>query len=116
MPRKDDFHDDHKELLVKTATTVELLNTRLFGADGQMGALPYILKQHEDMSAKLDKNKQELLDKIDLKKKEIDTDVDELRKDHNNLNIKVNWFAGGLTALGTAATMVMSWVGLHHKG
>ena len=115
MPRKDSS-DDQRELLIKTATTVDLLNTRLFGADGQVGALPYILKQHEEISAKLDRNKQDLLDRIDKKKEEIDADVKDLQEKHNNLNIKVNWFAGGLTALGTAATMVMSWVGLHHKG
>lgn len=127
MPRKDDFHDDHKELLVKTATTVELLNTRLFGGDGQKGAIPFILEQHMDLAKQLDSNKHELIerieekkdqlmDKIDKTKQETDADIKVIEEKHESLNGKVNWFAGGIAALGTAATMIMTWFGIHHKG
>lgn len=105
----------NQELLIKTATTVELLNTRLFGGEGQVGALPYILEKHEDLVQKLDVNKKELLDKIEAKKAETDKDIEDIREEHHKLDVKINWFAGGLAALGSAATFVTAWMGLHHK-
>ena len=88
----EDKQDANHDLLVETVTTVKLLNTRLFGGDGQVGALPNMLQQHEKLTAQLDTNRQALLDRIDSKKKEIDEDVKALAEKHESLNIKVNWF------------------------
>ena len=42
---------NNHDLLVQTALTVELLNTRLFGGAGQEGAIPYLYEQHNQFSA-----------------------------------------------------------------
>lgn len=127
MPRKRIDAED-SDLLVKTATTVDLLHTRLFGGDGQTGALPYLLEQQKELTHKLDNNKQELLNKIeekkdqliekmDVLKKATDDDIRELRSDTRLLERKVNWFAGGIATIGSIATLAMGWfAGFHNKG
>ena len=77
---------DSHDLLVQTALTVELLNTRLFGGAGQEGALPFMFKQHEALTKNLNDNKQELIDKIDLKKQEVDKSISALEEKHNRLD------------------------------
>lgn len=104
---------EQEKILIETSTTVRIMNQRLFGGDGQMGALPYLNEQHRAIVQKLDTNKQELLDRIDDKKAETDEDIKTLTEEYNKLDRKVNWFAGGITALGTAASFLLGW---HNKG
>ena len=106
---------DSHDLLVQTALTVELLNTRLFGGAGQKGAIPYMYEQHEALTKNLNDNKQELLDKIDLKKQEVDESISALEEKHNKLDKKVNWYTGGVAAIGAGATLILGWLGLHAK-
>lgn len=123
--------DTHGDILValikgqeRAATELRLQNTRLFGGDGQQGAIPFIVQQHKELVEKLDKNKDELVekieetrttltDKIDATKKETDKDIKDLTGKHNKLDKKVNWYSGGLAALGVAATLVTGWLGIH---
>jgi hypothetical protein len=118
MPTGNTLDND---LLIKTATTVDLLNTRLFGGDGQIGAIPYMFEQHKQLTEKLDGNKEELLEKINIKKDELVEKIEEIKKDtdvdikevmdkHDKLNSKVTWYAGGITALWSALGL---WFGFH---
>lgn len=120
MPRKklvtSEEQSSSHDLLVQTANTVDLLHSRLFGGDGQIGALAHMYQQQKELTEKLDSSKRELLDRIDAKKKDVDEDIKNLADKHESLNIKVNWFAGGLASLGTAATLLLGYIGIHNKG
>jgi hypothetical protein len=125
--------DSHGDILVqlirgqeRSATALELQNRRLFGGDGMSGMLPAMIEQTKDLAKKLDANKDELLDRIEDAKKDLkasidtnkektDADIKEVRDSAADLSIKVNWFAGGLAALGTAATFVLGAIGIYHR-
>lgn len=93
-------------LLIETATTLKIMNRNLFGGDGQVGALHYIMEQHKELSAKIDTNRQELLDRIDAKKDETDKKIEVVKS-------KVTWYSGGIAALGTGVTLFLTWLGVH---
>ena len=125
-----DMHGDILVQLIKgqerSATALDLQNKRLFGGEGMPGLLPAILQQHRDLDVKLDNNKNELLQKIEtvktdlsvtmtVQKKETDASIKAVDDKYNKLNVKVNWFAGGLSALGSAATLAMGYIGLRAR-
>jgi|ERR1700735_422695 hypothetical protein len=125
--------DSHGDILLqlirgqeRAATALELQNRRLFGGDGQTGSIPALFDLQHKLAEKLDRNKEDLVEKIEGAKKDLqasidgnkektDADIKEVREKAANLDIKVNWFAGGLAALGTAATFVLGAIGIYHR-
>jgi hypothetical protein len=64
--------DTHGDILVqlirgqeRAATELRLQNERLFGGNGQPGAIYRIVQQHEDLAQKIDDTKSDLIKKID---------------------------------------------------
>lgn len=114
--------DSHGDILVqlirgqeRSATALELQNQRLFGGNGMPGILPALIQQHKDLVVTLDTNKVELLGKIEAAKTELSNKMTVVDEKYNKLNVKVNWFAGGLSALGSAATLAMGYIGLRAR-
>ena len=125
--------DTHGDILVqlirgqeRAATALELQNRRLFGGDGQTGSIPALFKLQQDLSEKLDSNKDALIEKIATVKMElsaemgvdkiqVDKDIEDLEERHQNLENKINWYGGGIATLGAAATFVLGYLGLHAK-
>lgn len=62
------------------ATELRLQNARLFGGDGQPGAIHLIMDQHRALDAKLDKQSDTLLDKIETNKNELSAKTEEIAK------------------------------------
>ncbi|MFZ1974739.1 MAG: hypothetical protein WAU89_17970 [Candidatus Acidiferrales bacterium] len=129
MPRKsatEAKQDINQTLLVQTATNVQNMSDRLFGANGDGGAIHFILTQHKELAEKMEHNKQELLDRIDGTKKDLQTSIDSNKEKtdtaiqkvddkHDSLNTRVNWFAGGIATLGTLITFLLAAFGIYHK-
>ncbi len=118
--------DDNQALLIKTSTIVDGMNTRLFGANGDGGAIHFILEQHRELAGKLEENKHELLTKIetaknDLSQKletrstEVESKVEDLRKDHTDLDKKVTGWSYVGTALQFLIMAALAAVGLKYK-
>jgi hypothetical protein len=66
---------------------MRLQNARLFGGDGQPGAIKFILDQHKELAEKLDINKTELLTRIDATKTDLMLTI-ETKKDATDATIK----------------------------
>ena len=114
--------DSHGDILVqlikgqeRAATQIELQNNRLFGGNGQKGSIPALFELQQTLATKLDTNKNELVDKIDGFHKTLAGKIDDVEDKHNVLDKKMNWYAGGLAALGSAATLVMGYIGIRVK-
>jgi hypothetical protein len=118
--------DDNQELLIKTATVVDGMNTRLFGANGDGGSIHFILEQHRELSGKLETNKQELLTKIesvrtDLSKKmdmqntDLEGTVRDLRKDHTDLDKKMTGWSYVISVVSFLGMAAMTALGLKIK-
>ena len=125
--------DSHGDILVqlirgqeRSATALELQNKRLFGGDGMPGMLPAIIDQHKQLAQKIDANKDELAGRIEAaktdlsnkmteQKEAVDEDIKAVDDKYNSLNVKVNWFAGGISTLTTAAGLVLGYIGLRAK-
>jgi len=105
-------------LLIETATTLRIMNERLFGGPGQPdgGALHFIMSQHKDLRKQLDDNKQELLDKIDAKKAETDGDIKSVQQDFKDLDHKVTLWSGGLAVLEFLIVTGLTWMGVKYHG
>lgn len=109
--------DTHGDILVqlirgqeRSATEMRNLTQRLFGGDGQLGAMPYLIEQHKEVTKKMDDNKTELLDRIDTAKEDLskkmvaqkedtDKDIEKIQGKHNKLDKKVTWYSGGIAAI-----------------
>jgi hypothetical protein len=114
--------DSHGDILVqlirgqeRAATALELQNRRLFGGDGQQGSIPLLFQQHKELAAKMDATKDELATKLDDFKTVLTVKIDGVEDKHTALDKKVNWYAGGLAALGTGVTFVLAALGVYHK-
>lgn len=105
-------------LLIETATTLRIMNERLFGGPGQSdgGALHFIMNQHADLRKQLDANKQELLDRIDTKKAETDKDIDGIKQNFQDLDLKVSRWSGAITAIQFLVITGLTWMGVHYHG
>lgn len=132
----------------RAAEAMKNQNTRLFGGEGQKGALPYILEQHEALVKKIDETRIELADKVESARTELAANVESTRKEmatnvestrkelsaaqiardtkvdvqfgdltdkHDKLNSKVNWSIGVGTGIGSAASFVLGWLGIHRS-
>lgn len=116
----DDTHYERRRsadpLLIETSITLKTMNERLFGGPGQPdgGALHYIMNQHEKLSTKIDANKQELLDKIEDKKKEMDATVDAIKDDVTKLDGKVNRWSGAIGAVQFCIATGLTYLGVRH--
>jgi hypothetical protein len=113
-------------LLIETATTVRIMNERLFGNNGEGGAFHFMQGQHEILSGKLDANKKELLDKIELaktdlqdkideKKKETDADIKMIRDDQTTLDRKVTRWSGAIGVIQFLITSGLVFAGIKYK-
>lgn len=105
-------------LLIETATTLRIMNERLFGGPSQPdgGALHFIMNQHAGLRKQLDANKQELLDKIDAKKAETDADIDGVKQNFQDLDLKVSRWSGAITAIQFLVITGLTWMGVHYHG
>jgi hypothetical protein len=124
--------DTHGDILVqlirgqeRAATQLQNLNERLFGANGQTGALPFLVQQHKDVAQKLDDTKTELLNRIDTAKEDLstkmgaqkeatDADIEKVDKKHNKLDKKVTWYAGGIAAIGGLLGVALTLLEIFH--
>jgi hypothetical protein len=125
--------DTHGDILVqlirgqeRAATALEFQNRRLFGGDGQPGSIPALFQLQHDLAAKLDANKDALMDKISaakadlsaemsVDKQQVDEDIENLECRQQDLEKKINWYGGGIATLGAAATFVLGYLGLRAK-
>ena len=125
--------DSHGDILVqlirgqeRSATALELQNTRLFGGDGATGMLPAIIQQHKELATKLDTNKTELLDRIEAAKGELRAQIDAKKTDTDAsvkvvadaqiaLDRKVNHFTTAAATVNTIFLGAMAAIGLYHK-
>jgi len=129
--------DINQTLLIETAANVRNMSERLFGASGDGGAIHFILTQHKELAEKMEHNKQELLDRIESTKKDLQGSIDGTKKElqtsidgnkektdeaittvddkHDALNVKVNWFAGGIATLGVVLTSFLALFGIYHR-
>ena len=109
------------------ATEMRLQNARLFGGDGQPGAIKYILDQHKELAEKLDANKHELFTKIELvktdigdrmvsQKKDIDSDIKEVR----DAGLDTDRKASRAITIGATVNAVflgaLAFLGVYHRG
>lgn len=104
-------------LLVETATTLKIMNERLFGGVGQAdgGALHFIMGQHEKLAARMEVNKQELLDRVDTKKAETDLAVKTVADAQSMLDRKVTRFTTVAATVNTLFLGAMAALGFYHK-
>lgn len=113
-------------LLIETATTVRIMNERLFGNNGESGAFHFMQNQHTVLAEKLDANKKELLDKIDtvkadlqenidIKKKETDEDIKSVRTDYTDLDRKVTRWSGAIGVIQFLITSGLVFAGIKYK-
>lgn len=104
-------------LLVETATTMKIMNERLFGGVGQAdgGALHFIMSQHEKLATRMETDKQELLDRIDVKKTETDLAVKIVADAQNMLDQKVNRFTTVAATVNTLFLGAMAALGFYHR-
>jgi hypothetical protein len=115
MATKRDTAND--ALLIKTATTLQLMNERLFGGPGMPdgGAIHFIMGQHRALEEKMEENKKEVLEKIDEKKKETDECVEKVEKKQDDLEAKFNRIIITGSVLNSMFIGMMAWLGWHHK-
>ena len=113
MPKKSS-----DQLLIETATTVRIMNERLFGGVGQAdgGALHFIMNQHRELADTLNKNKQELLDKIDATKQATEAEIDKVKDTYTILDRKVTRWSGALAAFEFVIMTGLTWMGIHYHG
>jgi hypothetical protein len=108
------------------ATELRLQNARLFGGDGQPGAIPTLFANHQKLSEKLDANKTELVNKIEAakeelslnmatQKKEIEDEICDLRTDHEGLEKKVTRYGTIGATVQSMIILAMGALGLWHK-
>ena len=119
------------------ATELRLQNTRLFGGDGQPGAIRLIMDQHHSLEKKLDEKTAELLDKIEANKKELsektekvaealaeklegrttatDKQFSTLRHDHAELDKKVTGWSYVISVGAFLITCALALVGIKVK-
>jgi chromosome segregation ATPase len=112
------------------ATELRLQNARLFGGDGQPGAIPTLFAQHqklaEELNVKLDANKTELVNKIEAvkddlaakmttQKTEIEDEISDLRTDHEDLDKKVSRFGTIGATIQAMLVIGLSAFGIWHK-
>ena len=125
--------DSHGDILVqlirgqeRAATALELQNRRLFGGDGQKGSIPALFDLQQALAQKLDTNKDELAAKIETTKEVLsekmvvmkaaaDADVKLVAERQQKLENRANWYAGGLAAIGSAATFALGYLGLRAR-
>ena len=112
MPKNEDT-----KILIETATQLRIMNNRLFGGEGEHGALPFLFEQHKGMQDKVDTLKTELMDKIeetrqnltnsiDTKKESIDEEIASVKKETEKVDKKVNWIIG----IGTGAGAIVGYI------
>jgi hypothetical protein len=108
------------------ATEIRLQNARLFGGDGQPGAIPTLFAMQQKLTEKLDTNKDELVAKIETakddlsgkmvsQKKEIEDEIDAARKEHSELDKKVSRFGTIGGTLYGVLVVLLSILGIWHK-
>jgi hypothetical protein len=119
------------------ATELRLQNARLFGGDGQPGAIRLIMDQHHNLEKKLEDKTNELLDKIEANKQELalktekvaetlaekleikTTETDKkfsiLQKDHTELDKKVTGWSYVLSVASFLLTAALAVIGIKVK-
>jgi hypothetical protein len=65
----------------QAAEALKNQNTRLFGGEGQKGALPYMLEQHENLIKKIDETRVELAAKVESARLELASTVESTRRE-----------------------------------
>lgn len=103
MPDKlnHEILSDLVEKVTKIDTTLDILSGRLFGQDGQVGALSYMDTQHKELVSQ-------------VASKASDDDLKDLSNKHDELNQKVTWFTGvGATIIFLIST-VLTYLGIHY--
>jgi hypothetical protein len=124
--------ETHGDILVqlirgqeRSATQILNLTQRLFGVDGQPGALPFLIEQHKEVSKKMEDNKTELLNRIDAAKEDLSTKMGaqqvatdakftKVDEKHAELDKRVTWYSGGIALLGTIATLAIGLMAIFH--
>lgn len=95
------------ELLIETATTVKLMNERLFGdgsADaGALAKLYTMLEKHNDAAI------QALKDHAVEDTTNFKTVADSVA----DVKMKLNWYAGGIAAVGAVGTLILGALSIH---
>jgi hypothetical protein len=108
------------------ATELRIQNARLFGGDGQSGAMTILFEQHRVLQHKMEGDKMELMDRIDVAKTELSTKIDThkktadeivsvLRKDHTDLDKKVTGWSYVITAFQFLIMAGLAGVGIKMK-
>ena len=89
------------EAVTRIDTTVGIMNDRLFGKNGQQGAISYLDDQHKELVGKVES-------KADGK------DLRDLSNKHDDLNSKVSWFSGVGATITFLISVVLTYMGIHY--
>jgi hypothetical protein len=109
-----------------SATELRLQNERLFGGNGQPGAIPVLFAAQQKLGEQLDTNKDLLIAKIDAakedlsskmatQKRDVQLEIKEVRDDHETLDKRVSKLNAIGSTLYTVLILGLSAFGIWHK-
>ena len=78
---KDKYIEEFQQLLAQSAAASKSLNERLFGGNGEPGALPTIIKSYDALSIHLEDNHKNLVARLEDNKQELLTKIGDTRAD-----------------------------------
>lgn len=107
----ESFKLEVTQSMTRQETLMENMSTRLFGGNGQTGALLFLTEQHSKLAEKIDHKTDELDTKIDTKAD--DKDLKELEDKHDDLSTRVSWYGGIGAAIAFLISTLFTYLGFH---